>query len=109
MFFLSLPCPQVCQLLQVHQLALVLLVFLAFRVHLPVLVDLLGLFLQLPCLEDPVGQEALSHPALLSHLVHPEDPLHPKCQYARKREQGLKKIEEERLRQERNIELLDVF
>lgn len=98
MLFLSLPCPQVCQLLQVHRLVLVLLVFLAFRVHLPVLVDLLGLFLQLPCLEDPVGQEALSHPALLSHLVHLENPLHPECQYARKRKLGLKKEEEKRIR-----------
>lgn len=87
----SLPCPHVCQLLQVHRLVLVLLVFLAFRVHLPVLADPLGLSLQLPCLEDPVGQAALSHHALLSHLAHLEDLVHPESQYAKKREQGLKK------------------
>lgn len=103
----SLPCPQVCRLLQVHRLVLVLLVFLAFRVHLPVLADPLDLSPQLPCLEDPVGQAALSHPALLSHLAHLEDLAHPESQYAKKREQERRREEDETVDKYR--ELLDVF
>lgn len=79
----SLPCPQACQLPQVHRLVLALQVFLVCQVHQPVPVDPLVPFLQLPCLGDPVVQEALFHPALLSGLVHPEDPVHPKSEYAK--------------------------
>lgn len=91
-----LPYPQACQLLQVHRLVQVLQVFLAFQVHLPVPVDPLGLFLQLPCLGDPVVQVALFQPALLSGLVHPEDPVHPKSEYEKEdTSAGCKEIKNE--------------